>query len=95
MIAVNRISNAESAHNIAAVGKPADWVDEEFINEVVDIHNSVTAGQLRIAGILIVAILLASIVAAWLLMHFGYTITEEKHQQIVDELENRHKKDFA
>ena len=95
MIAVNRISNAESAHNIAAVGKPADWVDDTFINEVVDIHNSVTAGQLRVAGILIVAILLASIVAAWLLMHFGYTITEEKHQQIVDELENRHKKDFA
>ena len=95
MIAVNGISNAESAHNIAAVGKPADWVDEEFINTVVDIHNSVEASQLRVAGILIVVILVGSIVAAWLLMHFGYTITEEKHQEIVDELERRHQKDFA
>ena len=27
-------------------------------------------------------------------MHFGYTITEEKHQEIVLALEERHKKDF-
>ena len=40
-------------------------------------------------------ILVGSIVAVWCLMHFGYTITEERHQEIVDALEERHKKDFA
>ncbi len=90
LIAVNGISNAESQHNIDAQGKAADWVDNNFINSVVDIKNSVTADQLRIAGILIVVILVGAIVAAWCLMHFGYTITEEKHQEIVDELEKRH-----
>ena len=47
--------------------------------------------NIRIAGILIVIILVASIVAAWCLMHFGYTITEEKHKEIVIELEKRHR----
>lgn len=92
MLAVTGISDAENAHNIATQGKAADWVDEEFINKVVEVKNSVNADQLRIAGILIVVILVGSIVAAWLLMHFGYTITEEKHKEIVDELEVRHKK---
>ena len=91
LVAVNGISNAESQHNIDAQGKAADWVDETFINKVVEIKNSVTADQLRIAGIFIVAILVASIVAAWCLMHFGYTITEEKHKEIVVELEKRHR----
>lgn len=92
MVAVNAISNAESAHNIRAaahVGEK-DWVDDKFIEEVIAIKDGVNVDQIRIAGILIVVILVGAIVAAYLLMHFGYTITEEKHQEIVDELEKRH-----
>ena len=89
---VNRISKAEEAHNAAASLHYGDegWVDYDFINEVIDIKNSAAASGLRVAGILIVIILVGSIVAAWLLMHFGYTITEEQHQMITDELEKRH-----
>ncbi len=91
LIAVNGISNAESQHNIDTLGKPADYVDDTFINKVIDIKNSIESWQLRVAGILIVVVLVASIVAAYCLMHFGYTIDEKRHQEIVDALELRHK----
>ena len=89
LIAVNGISNAESQHNIDTLGKPADYVDDTFINKVIEIKNGIEAWQLRVAGILIVVVLVASIVAAYCLMHFGYTIDEQKHQEIVDALEAR------
>lgn len=91
LVAVNGISNAESQHNIDTLGKPADYVDETFINKVIEIKDGIAAWQLRVAGILIVVVLLASIVAAYCLMHFGYTIDEKRHQEIVDALELRHK----
>ncbi len=90
--AVNAISNAESAHNIRAaqhIGETG-WVDEIFVTDVNDIYNSVGKNQIVVAGIMIVVVLVVSIVAAWALMHFGYTITEESHAQIVAELEKRH-----
>ena len=90
LFAVNGISNAESAHNVFTATHPGE-VDNTFIDEINNIQQSVESGQLRIAGILIVVILVGSIVAAWVLMHFGYSITEESHKQIVEELEKRHK----
>ena len=91
LTAVNRISTAENEHNAFIAANPGQ-TDQVFIDEINDIVNSVNGSEIRIAGILIVVILVGSIVAAWLLMHFGYTITEEKHKEIVDELEVRHKK---
>ena len=90
LIAVNGISNAESQHNIDTLGKPADYVDETFIDKVVAIKDGIESWQLTVAGILIVVVLVGSIVAAYLLMHFGYTIDEKRHQEIVDALEVRH-----
>ena len=90
--AVNAISNAESAHNIRAaqhIGETG-WVDTAFVTEVNDIYKSVGKNQIVVAGIMIVVVLVVSIVAAWALMHFGYTITEESHAEIVKELEKRH-----
>ena len=46
--------------------------------------------QLLIMGIWIVAILVVSMAIAYCLVHFGYTITEEKHLEIVAALEERH-----
>lgn len=91
---INAISDAENQHNINTsvhMGE-SDYFDYDFVQNVIDAKNSATSKSLLIAGILIVAILVISIVAAWLLMHFGYTITEESHKQIVEELEIRHKK---
>ena len=90
--AVNAISNAENDHNIRTaenIGNPG-YFDEQFVDDVIAAKNMATAESLRIAGILIVVVLVASVVAAYLLMHFGYKITEEKHQEIVDALEARH-----
>ena len=90
LVAVNGISTAESDHNAFLIAHPGE-TDTEFINKINEIQASVKSDQIMIAGILIVVILIASIVAAWCLMHFGYTITEEKHKEIVNELENRHR----
>ena len=94
MAAVTAISNAEQEHDMFTATHPGE-VDQTFIDTINATQASVLPSQLRVAGILIVVILVASIVATWLLMHFGYTITEERHQEIVDALEERHKKDFA
>ena len=91
LTAVNAISNAENAHNIFTATHPGE-TDQTFIDEINSIQAGVEAGQLRIAGILIVVVLVGAIVAAYLLMHFGYTIDEKKHQEIVDALEARKQK---
>ena len=91
LVAVNGISNAESAHNIYSATHPGE-ADQTFIDSINDIQANVQPWQLRVAGILIVVVLVASIVIAYLLMHFGYTIDEQKHQEIVVALEERHKK---
>lgn len=88
--AVNRISTAENDHNAFTATHPGE-TDTAFIDEINAIQAAVQSGQLRIAGILIVVVLVGSIVAAYLLMHFGYTIDEKRHQEIIDELEIRHK----
>ncbi len=103
MPAVTAISDAEQAHNISAQTKEGweavtgsttgELYDPVFVQAVKDAQAKATSDMLRIAGILIVVVLVVSIVAAWCLMHFGYTITEEEHQKIVDELEVRHQKD--
>ena len=90
--AVSAISDAEKAHNVAAQGHIGEknWVDLVFIQQVIDIKNGTTATSIRIAGILVVVILVAAVVAAYLLMHLGYKITEERHVEIVAELDKRH-----
>ena len=95
--AFKAISDAENAHNAASqahLGDP-DWVDYDFIDKVVAVKEGVASGDIRIAGILIVIILVGSIIAAYLLLHFGYTITEEKHQQMVETLGAKHHADFV
>ena len=99
--AVTMISNAENEHNIntgahiTEVESPVGSGNmipeaENFYNKVIAAKDAAAANGVRIAGILVVVVLVGAIVAAYLLMHFGYTITEEKHQEIVDELEKRH-----
>ena len=92
MWAVNGISNAESAHNDFIVAHPGE-TDTQFIDDINSIQAQVNSEpwKIAVAGTLIVVILIGSIVAAWCLMHFGYTITEESHKEIVEELEKRHR----
>ena len=97
--AVTAISDAEQAHNVSAqtkegwlpvTGSSTELYDPVFVQAVKDAKAMANSDMLRIAGILIVVVLVASIIAAWALMHFGYTITEESHAEMVKELEKRH-----
>ena len=99
-VAVGEISRAEDAHNVSALTKEGwepntngELVDTAFAQKVIDIKNGVSAESIRIAGIIIVAILTLAIVVTYLLMHFKYEITEEKHEEIVKQLEEIHAKD--
>ena len=88
--AMTAISEAEKLHNAwVQTNTDPNAIDVDFITAVVNAKNSVSADSLRAAGILIVALLTLSIVAAWALLQFGYKITEEDHRKMVAELEAR------
>ena len=82
---VTNISNTEQAFNLKQIDKATYYAQMETY--------TANGEQLRIMGIWIVAILAISMLAAYLLLHFGYHITEEKHREIVDILEQRHAED--
>ncbi|MBE6135375.1 MAG: MFS transporter [Erysipelotrichaceae bacterium] len=90
LTAVNQISDAERAHNIWTNTKHNPGEVDPFPETIAAIQASVKPESIRVAGILIVVILVVSVVAAWACLQFGYGITEEKHREIVEELERRH-----
>ena len=81
---VNGISSAEGQLNSGEV------TSEQFVHEISELMEAVTPQSFIIIGIWIAVILAACFVAVWLLIHFGYKINEERHREIVDELEKRH-----
>ena len=84
---VTNISNTEQAFNLKQIEASEYYARME--SYVAD------RGSLVIMGIWIVAILAVSMLLAYLLLHFGYHIDEEKHREIVAELEARRKADQA
>ena len=85
MATVNGISTAEGELNSKAISS------ETFVGKIQGLMEGVNRSSLVIIGIWIAIILIASFAAVWALIHFGYKITEEKHREMVDELEKRHK----
>lgn len=79
---VTAISNTEQDFNLGLIEKEAYY--EKMAGFVADKQ------QLLVMGIWIVAILVISMAIAYCLVHFCYTITEERHQEIVEALEQRH-----
>ncbi len=101
MVTVNGISNAEGALNadMAATETITDAAAKEaeqgiiragFAQKIHDLMESVTPQSLIIIGIWITALLVGCFVAVFLLIRFGYKLTEERHREIVAELEKRH-----
>ena len=84
---VTNISNTEQAFNLKQIEASEYYARME--SYVAD------RGSLVIMGIWIVAILAVAMLLAYLLLHFGYHIDEEKHREIVTELEARRKADQA
>ena len=81
---VNGISTAEGDLNSGSV------TSDQFVAKIQELMEGVTNTSRIVIGIWIFAILVACFVAVWLLIHFGYKIDEKRHQEIVDELEQRH-----
>ena len=81
------VSDAEGKYNSGAI---TSAVRDEMIFEAGE---SVTSGQLVVYGAWTVGIILVSVLIAYLLLHFKYTIDEKKAAEISSELERRHKED--
>ena len=92
---VNGISNAEGQLNAdmaAAAGNAAqeEAVKEGFVAKIQELMQDVTPQSMIIIGIWVVIILSLCFAIVWALIHFGYKISEERHTEIVQELEKRH-----
>ena len=94
---VNGISSAEGylnagakPVNVAGVEVMVPYGSEDFVKEISDLMEGVTPKSLNIIGIWITVILIGCFVAVYLLIRFGYKISDEKHREIVAELEKRH-----
>lgn len=64
--------------------------ESEMTNAIRDLMEKVKPEMLIIIGIWILAILVLCFVGVFLLIRFGYKIDEQKHREIVAELEKRH-----
>ena len=84
MATVNGISTAEGKLN------SGEYNSESFVGKIQELMEGVTKGSLNIIGLWIFIILALCFVAVWVLIHFGYKITEESHKEMVEELEKRH-----
>lgn len=84
MVTVNGISTAEGKLN------SGEYNSDSFVAKIQELMNGVTKGSLNIIGLWIFIILVLCFVAVWVLIHFGYKITEESHKEMVVELEKRH-----
>ena len=92
---VNGISSAEGTLNADMAQAGSSEVAQEvakakFSATIADLMSQVKSSSLVIIGVWVSAILVVCFVAVFLLIRFGYKITEEKHIEMVAELEKRH-----
>ncbi len=100
MTTVNGISNAEGTLNAKVAeanamggeaGKAAEELARtEFASKIQELMDAVPPYALVVIGIWVITILVACFVGVFLLIKFGYKIDEQKHREIVAELEQRH-----
>ncbi len=84
MATVNGISTAEGKLN------SGEYDSNAFVAKIAELMEGVTSQSLVIIGVWIFVILVGCFVTVLLLIRFGYKIDEERHLQIVQELEKRH-----
>lgn len=92
---VNGISSAEGTLNADMAAAGSDEAAQavatnKFTAKIAELMNGVKPESLIVIGIWVLAILLVCFVAVFLLIRFGYKVTEEKHIEMVAELEKRH-----
>ena len=91
---VNGISKAEGALNADMAAATTDVAKEaattKFTTKIAELMADVKPSSLVLIGIWVLAILVVCFVSVFLLIRLGYKITEEKHIEMVAELEKRH-----
>ncbi len=91
---VNGISKAEGTLNAEMAAATTEVAKEaattKFTTKIAELMANVKSSSLVLIGIWILAILVVCFIAVFLLIRFGYKITEEKHIEMVAELEKRH-----
>ena len=91
---VNGISKAEGALNADMAAATTDAAKEtattKFTTKIAELMADVKPSSLVLIGIWVLAILVVCFVSVFLLIRLGYKITEEKHIEMVTELEKRH-----
>lgn len=91
---VNGISEAEGTLNADMAAATTDAAQEaattKFTTKIAELMADVKSSSLVLIGIWVLAILVVCFVAVFLLIRLGYKITEEKHIEMVAELEKRH-----
>jgi Na+/melibiose symporter-like transporter len=96
--AINAISNAEGVYNADIAAAKGNQTVIDAVTAVRDATiasamSDVERGQLIGFGCIVIGVILVCFIASWALLHFGYKIDENMEKQIVDELEERRKKD--
>ena len=84
MTTVNGISTAEGQLQSNEID------NTQFAEKIDGLMKGVTPTALNIIGIWVVIILGLCFAAVWALIHYGYKIDEQRHIEIVQELEKRH-----
>ena len=92
---VNGISNAEGALNADMAAAGSDQaaqkaVTSNFVAKIQELMSDVKPSSLVIIGIWVAVLLVGCFVAVFLLIRFGYKLDEQRHKEIVEELEKRH-----
>ena len=92
---VNGISNAEGALNAETAAAGSDEIAQKaatskFVATIQDLMTKVTPTSLIIIGIWVAVILIGCFVGVFLLIKFGYKISDQRHREMVEELEKRH-----
>ena len=91
---VNGISKAEGVLNADMAAATTDAAKEaattKFTTKIAELMADVKPSSLVLIGIWVLAILVVCFVSVFLLIRLGYKITEEKHIEMVTELEKRH-----
>ena len=84
IVTVNGISTAEGELNSKAI------TSEQFVAKIQELMDGVKPWSLIVIGIWVLVLLVGCFVAVYLLIKYGYKISEEEHRNIVSELEKRH-----
>lgn len=90
---VNTISNAEGTCNANAATEGREAAEKIRDETIESARGAIGQRNLVIMGVIIIGVIVASSLASYFLLHFGFKIDEKKRDEINEELKKRHQAD--